>query len=233
MLAHKEETLKIEGIVINIYQHDNDKNAKVKICTSKGVFFILAKGFFSKKSKNKSNIIIGSIVEFEIFKEYGNKHLMLLKKAKLKNSLPQLDNTTDIFYKRLLKILQKIENSDLNLINIFKDFLQNYNKNYQLWFITFFYYKILLLNNKKMEVNYCLVCHKNKNLFFFDPVEWGVFCYEHYNRNNYEKSKSWFSKELIKSLYFLNISFEQYCYLTEAKINQQIFMLLESFDYYY
>lgn len=230
-----DRTEVIEGIVVNIYEQPADESAIIKIFTQNEIIWLKAKGFCKPQSKNKTNISIGSLVNFEIFVNYHshNQKQFLLKKAT--KQIPFIfDGLEDhLFYKRLFYVFQKIEKVNKDLFDLYKHFLLDDNKEFKLWFVTFFYYQILVLKNKKLNLNYCVVCKSNQQLYAFSWLDGGMICFLDYSnqKNNWEKTIN-FNLSFIKSIYALGLSVKKYIETTNSKTNKEIFFMLKDLDEY-
>lgn len=213
------ETKIIKGIVLNIYDY-NDNDVLIKIINEKSKLTLLAKGFKKSNSKNRSNVSIGSYVEFEIFEKYGLKNKKkLLKKSKIKKffdiSLVDSNLTKKIFW-----ILQQIEEPNYSFYFEYINFLEGLEKKewiYSELIVTYLLKFIFESKGKKINWNVCTICLNNKNLFIFNILEGGMFCWKH------KTNKGITNLNFIKSLYYLGINIDLYCNHTNFQINKKIF----------
>ena len=211
------ETNKIKGIIIakNLYSENDEM---LNVLTNDSILYIYAKGVRKIESKNRINVLLGSIVEFEIFKSYSTPHSVLLKKAISIQDLPDVNKQNANKIETLIKIIKKINNplseiydnyvlllSEFDGVNFFK--IQSY-----------FMAKILSSEGEGLSFSMCVHCSSNQKLFSFDIAEGGMLC---------EKHKTFQTPiNLLKSFYFLGKSLDQYIEFTSAEDNKKIFNIL-------
>lgn len=219
----QEEIKRIIGITLNIYEK-NDFDALIKVLSEDQIYFFYIKGFFKQNSKNKSNIFVGSISEFEIFCKYQlSKNYYLLKKAHLINFYDftsfQLNKLEKLMY-----CFQQIEEANYNFFKTYQKFLEDedfYNKNYLL---TYLLVQTLKTKGKELITNECAICRKDKNLFCFNLNEGGMLCFDHKKENSISQL------EYLKAFYYLGISFEQYKLYANEQINSILFKTIYEFS---
>lgn len=223
------EQVKFEAIVINIFDK-NDHDARVKILTKTGLKFLEVKSFFKLSNKNRSRLLIGGLVECEVLPKYSRGEHFFLKRARLLNFIDTTDALTQQFNRKLLGLLQKIEQGDLALFTNYKRFVTQVNKPQLAWFMTFLLNQILRANNKILNLNWCTYCRTNQNLFAFNWHEGGMFCFEHHVKNHPGNETR---LNYLKSLYFLGLDPGQYYQNADASTNEHIFQMLLDFDQTY
>lgn len=212
----------INGIVLNIY-HWKEESARIKILTEKDdICFILVKGFYKLENKNKNNIFVGLITSFEVIEKYSINKQYYLKRANMEYFVDLSDKKNQKGMQRILPLLQKIEKSNEKFYCEYKEFLIKWNIEAIEWFETYCSNQILVSNGEKRQLNYCVVCNKNKNLYSFNFDEGGIFCFNHSIDNKYTIYKL----KIIKSFYYLGISFEEYYKKTDYFTNKTIFNIL-------
>lgn len=197
------EITKILAITLNIYPK-NDNDATIKILSDSNIYYLLVKGFYKNESKNKANIFIGSISEFEIFNQYGNNNNFLLKKANLINFYDYDDLSNKDINEVLFYLFQQLEekNSDFfkNYLNYF--FNENTNKKYLLSYLANF---VLKTKGKSLILDRCCVCGSNQDLYCIDIHQGGMFCFKHKIEWAINKNS------VVKSFYYLSQSFDDFC----------------------
>ncbi|MBD5423266.1 MAG: hypothetical protein HDR43_02105 [Mycoplasma sp.] len=215
---------KITGIVLKIFEKD-DSSATIKVLGKDGIIFLLVKGYFKKESKNKSNIFLGSISEFEYFENYGKNNYFLLKKATIINFF----NYTDPVYKNILEdlynILQQVESPNKNFYNTFQKYLQEEDYYYKNFLLT--YLLNLTLKTKGRGLNNCIcsICSRSNDLYCIDLYEGGMLCYQHRTTNDVITNI-----EYLKAFYYLGKSFDEYKLNSNEETNNYLLNMLKEFN---
>ncbi|MDK2819703.1 MAG: recombination protein O N-terminal domain-containing protein [Mycoplasmataceae bacterium] len=210
-------TKKIIGIIIskNKYlEHDEILN----VMTSDALISILAKGVMKLESKNRSNISLCSLVEFEILIKYSSESFFLLKKATLLSSLPPINKLNSHKIETIIRIFKKIRDHNKDIFDICSSIVSdfegvNFFKN-QSYLISM----ILDINGEGLSFSSCVLCGTNQDLHSFDVYQGGILC------KNHSKSKT--PILLLKSFYHLGQSLDHYISITSPETNKQIFNIL-------
>lgn len=207
---------------MNIFNKD-ENDAIIKVLCWKNIKFFLVKGFFKKESKNKSNIFLGSISEFEYFEKYGFDNYRLLKKAKM---ITFFDYSKDI-HKNILKDLfhmfQLLEKGSERFFLTYKKYLEEedfFHKNYLLVFL---FNLVLITQGKGLNNNFCSICGTSKRLYCFNLYEGGILCFDH------KKENSITELAYLKAFYFLGKSFEEYKLNSNEQINNDLMNMFKNF----
>ncbi len=213
------QTKIIQGIIISKTPYaENDE--MLNVLTENSFINIYAKGVKKISSKNRVNVFRGALVSFEIFNSYATAHSVLLKKATIIQGLPEINKTNAQKIEILLKIIKNIKDHHKEIFDIYTLMLQDFDgvdffKNQ-----TFLVAKILDNLGVGLSFSSCVQCGTNQNLFGFDVVQGGILCKTH--------SSIGTPLPLLKSLFLLGESREQYVLLTLPEINQQIFIILNN-----
>lgn len=213
------QTKKIKGIIVSKNPYlDNDQ--MLKVLTEYTLINIYAKGVRKIESKNRSNVNIGSMTEFEVFKSYSTPNSVLLKKAVIINGLPEITKTNAEKIEILIKIISSIKYFHPEIYNVYDLLLKDFESVNYFKIQSFLISKILESNGEQLSFSFCVNCSSNQNLFSFDVSQGGMLCKKH---GKYETPV-----KLLKSFYFMGESLEKYIDSTSAEINQQIFQILSN-----
>ena len=211
------ETTKIQGIIIskNLYSENDEM---LNILTKEELIYIYAKGVRKIESKNRVNVLLGSIVEFEIFNNYSTPNSFLLKKAVSIQDLPDVNKQNATKIETLIKIMKKIYNSHQGVYDNYVLLLSEFEGVDFFWIQSYLLAQILESAGEGLSFVGCVHCSSNQRLFSFDVSEGGMLCEKH------GKFKTPIS--LLKSFYFLGKPLDQYIKFTSAEDNKKIFKIL-------
>ncbi len=211
------QTKIIIGLIISKKTYlENDE--MLCVLTPKKILYLYAKGVKKIESKNRSNVLLGTISNFEIFIKYSTPNSFLLKKATVIKGLPNLTKNNSNKVRELIGLLNKIKNYDIGIYNTYSIIIDNIND------INFYKYKSYLLakilksNGEGLSYSFCATCSSNKELFSIDIIQGGMLCKIHSTKKT--------NLVLLKSFYFLGDSLEQYVQNVSHENNQKIFHLL-------
>lgn len=217
-----EELFKIVAITLNIFQK-NEHDAIIKVMSNKDIFFLYAKGFFKLESKNRSNVFVGSISEFEIFKNYGKDNYFLLKKSNIKNFFDFSSEENTSINEKLFYLFQKIEKYNEKFFVCYTNFLLDNEQYKKYFFLTYITNIVLETHGKKLIFNKCVICGTNQDLYCVDVYEGGMLCFLH------KSNKGTSELQIVKAFYNLDNSFKDYYKNSNEKLNNIIFQILFNF----
>ena len=153
-----------QGIVLNIYDQ-NDNHALIKVLTNKQILYLYAKGFYKPQSKNLSQVFIGSLVNFELFCNYGSETKKLLKKAQI-DSFLDFEKISQQSYQNLIHFLNLLETHNSKFFNEYVKFLKTKNLDCVDWMITYLLNFVLETKGKKLILDRCFICKIYIQLMF-------------------------------------------------------------------
>lgn len=197
---------------------ENDEMLTVLIENS--LIYIYAKGTRKIESKNRANVVLGALSNFEVFENSSSPNSFLLKKATLISSFPEVTKTNSKKIEELIKIFKNIRNNKNQIFNICNLLISDFNSNNFYKYRTFLISKILLSDGESLSFSFCAFCFTNQNLFSFDVSLGGMLCKKH------GKIKT--DINLLKSFYALGQNIEKYIEITSTENNQTIFNVLSS-----
>lgn len=207
----------IKGIIISKSPYlDNDE--MLNVLTNESLVKIYAKGVRKIESKNRPNVMLGALVNFEIFESYSSLNSFLLKKATSIRGIPEITKANAQKIEMIIKIIGKIKNFKDDLYDIYNLLLNDFNSAHFFKIQSYFVSKILESNGEGLSFLNCVICSTNQNLFSFDTAQGGMLCKKHGEHAT--------SLELLKSFYFMGESLEKYVELTSAEVNQKIFNII-------
>ncbi|MGL5205606.1 MAG: DNA repair protein RecO [Metamycoplasmataceae bacterium] len=213
------QTKKIIGVIISKSSYlENDEILSVYCENS--MIKIYAKGVKKIESKNRPNIMVGSLVDFEILENYSKNDWFFLKKATTIKGLPDITKNNADKISVLIRILWRIRNFSEEVYRTYNLLLDdfdsvNFYKNQ-----TFLVSKILESNGEGLSFQNCVICSTNQQLYSFDVAQGGMLCKRH--------GKYPTSLELLKSLYSIGVSVEKYIQITTPEVNKKIFGILSN-----
>lgn len=219
------EEAKIEGLVLNIFEK-NEYDAIVKILSEDSIVFLLVKSFFKPNNKNKNNIMIGSISEFEYFLNYGKNNYFLLKRATLKYFLNYTDKQHQQNLANLYSLLNQLEVANNNFYETYKNYLKDKDFYHTSLLITYFTNIIFKINGQEFNHSSCSICGSYKNIFCLDLYEGGLLCYQHKKPNSITDLK------VLKAFHYLNQDFNHYKKYSDEVINNKLFLMFKDFSLY-
>lgn len=212
--------INVESIIIK--EDDYQEFDKIlKVMTSNKIFTVIALGVRKSFSKNRNGIILGSYSELEIFEARLNNKISKLKKAHLIKNFDILNEENNLIVKELFTYLNKIEKNTQMVFNAYLECLNEYGKGYNYFIKTYIVSKILRPLGLKVNFEACYECKSNKNLANFSFFEGGFSCKNH--------AKKILETNLLRSYYFLNISFKKYLDNTSSEKNALIFQNLKNY----
>ncbi|MGL5205103.1 MAG: DNA repair protein RecO [Metamycoplasmataceae bacterium] len=211
------QTKKIIGIIISKSPYlDNDEI--ISVYTDNSIVRIYAKGVKKIESKNRPNVLIGSLVSFEIMVNYSTKEWFFLKKATIIQYLPSIMKNNVAKIDLILKILGKMKNFNDDIYKTYISLLNNFESVNFYKTITFLISRILKSNGEGLSFQNCVICSSNQNLYSFDVNQGGMLCKKH--------GQDQWSVELLKSLYAIGNSLEKYIETASLETNKNIFIIL-------
>ncbi|MGL5732904.1 MAG: DNA repair protein RecO [Metamycoplasmataceae bacterium] len=213
------QTKKIIGVIISKSSYlDNDEI--LSIHGENAIFKIFAKGVKKIESKNRSNVIAGSLVEFEILENYSTNDWFFLKKATIIKGLPEITKNNSRKMEILMKIIWKIRNFNADIYKTYNLLLNDFDSVDFYKIQTFLVSKILESNGEGLSFQNCVICSTNQHLYSFDVVQGGMLCKKH--------GKYPTPLDLLKSLYAMGDSIEKYIEIANPETNKKVFNMLSN-----
>lgn len=216
---------KIEGLVLNIFEK-NEFDAVVKVLSQNSILFLLVKGFFKPNNKNKNNILVGSISQFEYFVNYGKNNYFLLKKATLLFLFDYTDTRHQQNLVSLFNILNQLEVPNEKFFLTYKEYLKEKDYFHTTLLLTFLLNIIFKINGQSFNHNVCSICSTNKHIYCLNLYEGGMLCYKH------KKNNSITELNVLKAFYYLDQEFELYKRNCDEVTNNTIFLFMKEFSHY-
>ncbi|MCV3733905.1 DNA repair protein RecO [Mycoplasma enhydrae] len=216
-MEHKEyEDL---GILLSIKPHlEND--AIIQVLFSKNIISLYAKGIQKGTSKNRLNLQLLSLINFEIISSKNPNGLSTLKRATLIKAFPYSEHLQENF-KTIGHFLKKqTPNNNLEiLISAYKQILDNIESS-PIHCISYFLLKIAEINGLRPIFHKCVECNNVDNIIDFEFYKGGFLCSKH---SQYSKNI-----ELLRSLYWLSRDLKSFIIESkEPKVLKIKIMLLE------
>ncbi|MGL4252109.1 MAG: DNA repair protein RecO [Metamycoplasmataceae bacterium] len=213
------QTKKILGFIISKSPYlDNDEI--LNVYGENSIIKVYAKGVKKIESKNRSNVIVGSLVDFEILENYSKNDWFFLKKATTIKSLPDINKNNSDKIETLVKILRKMRNFSNDVFNTYNFLLNNLESENFYKIQTFLVSRILESNGEGLSFQNCVICSTNQQLYSFDVMQGGMLCKKHGEHST--------PLDLLKSLYSIGESIEKYIKTTNPETNKKIFNILIS-----
>ena len=210
-------TKKIIGIIIskNKYlEHDEI----LTVITSDALISILAKGVMKLNNKNRTNVLLCSLVEFEVLTKYSSENFFLLKKANVLHSLPQINTSNSEKIETIIKIFKKIKEHKEDIFALCSLIISQFDSPNFFYNKSYLMSNILKSNGEGLVFSHCVSCGTNQNLSSFDVYQGGILC------QNHSMNKT--PLLLLKSFYNLGQSLDCYVSTTSPETNKQIFNIL-------
>ncbi|ATO30683.1 DNA repair protein RecO [Mycoplasmopsis bovirhinis] len=167
----------IKAIVLSI-KITNDNNHIVSFFTNYGVLKLVASGITKPLSKNRANLLLGSIVELEYFPARLKNKTGRLKKAVLLEALDIKPIQNIYFFNAIKKIFLNIFEIN-HLFDLYLKIFKYLNKKNNYKILTFFYAQSLFYFGIKPNFEACAICDSQRNLVSFDFYEGGFMCALH------------------------------------------------------
>lgn len=167
------------GIVLKIKKHSENEFIVYFLC-AKGVLKLFAMGLEKPTSKNKTNLVIGAIVEIEYFKARLKNKIGRLKTVKtLLFPVYNFKSLEEYFeFQKLIKLFLTI-NFENNFLSVYKFMLEKLKYiNYE-YAMTYFYGQLLINYGVCPNFKSCAICMQESNLVSFNLEEGGFFCNKH------------------------------------------------------
>ncbi|TNK83480.1 recombination protein O N-terminal domain-containing protein [Mycoplasmopsis pullorum] len=166
-----------QGICL-FYKQTGENEFIVHFLFDTGLKSFFAQGLTKPLSKNRSNLISGSICEIEYFGSRLNDKIGRLKKSNL-IKLPNIENFANKkTITRLIELFYNVKRKK-DLIILYNDFIEKlgYGKNAVI--LSIFLARSTIFLSIAPNFKSCTVCHKSNQIVQFDLTQGGFLCYEH------------------------------------------------------
>ncbi|WP_129647248.1 DNA repair protein RecO [Mycoplasmopsis maculosa] len=206
----------IEAIVLRIEDYyENDNDSLVTFLTKNGLIKVYSKGINKPISKNRNNLIIGSLVEIEYFEARIKNKISKLKKARIKI----MPNFNDISILKLIKksviFLSNFYEKCENVFNAYKTILEKQNDIQSSYLFTYLLAQSLDYFGIKPITEYCYNCKTPGNLCDFEFYKGGFICGDCSNKKRWTKE--------LKSFYYLFKDLNTFVNVVTPEINKLIY----------
>ncbi|MHA3839333.1 DNA repair protein RecO [Mycoplasma sp. HF14] len=205
----------IEKAVVTQIQEYEDNKFLVSFFSSRGYFTLYAQGLHKPQSKNRSNLIIGSVVEIEYFKARFDTKVGKLKKATIIKLFDISNITNAMFFTKLAKIFSYIKSQNhifLEYDRYFYDIGKYDNNRILVYFIA----QLLVHQGFCNYFNKCRICGSTRNFISFNIAYGGFICFKHDNEDPDMDIK------LLQCIWSSFHSLNSYIFQTTDSINKYI-----------
>ncbi|QKT05636.1 DNA repair protein RecO [Mycoplasma sp. OR1901] len=201
------------GIVLEVKQIE-ENGFIVSFFTRRGMLRLFAQGLNKIESKNRANLIPGSIVEIEYFASRLKDKVGRLKKATITHFFDITNKKKNAAFLRIKKIFLNF-NFPNHLFDSYKDYFDKFDIENSEKFVTFIYVQSTVYFGIVPVFNKCRICGSRKNLIDFQASEGGFICNKHghiYIKTNLELNAYW-------SLFH---NFEKYLQIADYNLDRKI-----------
>ncbi|MGV2393169.1 UNVERIFIED_CONTAM: DNA repair protein RecO [Campylobacter lari] len=210
-----------EAIVLNLETYyENPDDGIVTFLDRNGVFKVLAKGINKAQSKNKSNLLIGSLVQIEFFRARLKNKVSRLKKVNLIKTINFSDEFQLKYVLKATKFLTLFTNYCYEIYQAYIETLNYLNKGKSSYLITFLLARSLSYFGIKPQIERCINCKTPGNLCDFSLHKGGFICGKC-------TSKQRWTKEL-KCFYYIFKSLSVYLDIALPEVNKTIYVELKN-----
>lgn len=200
-----------KAIVLKIIDSStNENDSFVDFFGKKGKFRLLAKGINKASSKNKANLLIGSVAEIEYFaaRKYGS--VGRLKKATTILNIDYSSSANLNFVIRAVKILDSILGKSYDIFDKYCQTLKHLGEGINKRLLLFVLANSLFSFGIGPIINKCVECQNTQNLADFEFYKGGFLC-------NVHSTKTRWNKEL-KSIYYMFYDLEKFIKMVNGEI---------------
>ncbi|QSF13904.1 DNA repair protein RecO [Mycoplasma sp. Mirounga ES2805-ORL] len=195
---------------------ESEYDCYVDVLTKNGTKRLLARGINKPESKNKANLMIGSISQIEYFKSRLTNSISRLKKATLLNEVDYSNPFNLVFVKKATNFLKNFQDPCQDVFKAYERILIFLNKgDKQEYLLTYLLGQSLNYFGIGINFSSCSECDTPSNLCDFKLYKGGFLCGEH-------KVEIRWTKEL-KSYYYLFNNLDIFLEQTSPEVNQILF----------
>ncbi|MFV8401047.1 DNA repair protein RecO [Mycoplasma sp. 005V] len=166
-----------KAVVMNISEYEDNKFL-VTFFSPRGTFSLYAQGLDKPGSKNRSNLIIGSIVELEYFKARFDTKVGKLKKATLVKLFDISNLENSLFFTKLAKVFSYIKTQN-HIFAEYDRYFYDIGKYDNKKILTYFIAQFLVNQGFCNYFNKCRICGTTRNFISFNVQYGGFICYKH------------------------------------------------------
>ncbi|WP_371246606.1 DNA repair protein RecO [Mycoplasmopsis agassizii] len=189
------------GILLKIVPH-NQKDGIIKVLFEKEIISMISRGILQVNSKNRLNLIEGSVIEFEYFAARLVTSLSKLKTAHLITRYDQQTSFNLIFWPIVLVLLNQLEQTNSELYNFILLLLNFTNETKAIYLFVYLFFLLSKPFGFEMNFHSCVVCDSYKKIIFLDITKGGFVCALH----SLEKTEL----NLLKGFHSLEKSFSEF-----------------------
>ncbi|ADE19803.1 DNA repair protein RecO C-terminal domain-containing protein [Mycoplasma crocodyli] len=206
----------IKGITLKVIETIHPK-ASILIFTNSGHLSLYAEGIFNTNSKNRSNLILGSLVEVEYFRARLNNKMSKLKKVSILKEVDVTQLFNSLFIQKIIYIFDYITVKN-NLVDIYEKLIDFIGIGRNSHILTILASYILTYNGYEPNFSKCSECGSFKNISDFEFYKGGYLCQNH--------SKNSISIEELEAYYWLRNDHKKYIEEVTPTINKLIYQKL-------
>ncbi|AWX69633.1 DNA repair protein RecO [[Mycoplasma] anseris] len=201
----------------------NDYDENICVLTNEGIEWIFCKGVRKITSKNSNALNILSIANLElIISKYPNLNKRL-KRASLITAFP-IDVNMAKIQEKLLYFFKRIRSKNCQiLIEWYLELAKLFNQNKDNKIITFLLFKILQIEGINPRLDGCVECGNTKQIVDFAFYKGGYLCRKH------TINQSIMNVNILKSLFYLDKTFELYASNVSHEDNKTILKLITEY----
>ncbi|QNM93926.1 DNA repair protein RecO [Mycoplasma sp. Pen4] len=207
------------ALVLDIKKHEENEFI-VTFFNQKGVFSLFAKGLEKPTSKNKSNLILGGIVDIEYFAARSKEKVGRLKKATLETALDITNRSNSTLFIELRKLFLRIQNNN-HLFLEYQRYMDDFNEKNNQYVLTYFYAQVMPHFGISPSFNKCFACGSTRNFVNFEINNGGFICNQH-------GQKSFLSPYVLHSIWASFHNLLSYIEITDIKLNYELQMLYKN-----
>ncbi|MFV8470079.1 DNA repair protein RecO [Mycoplasma sp. AA7A] len=210
-----------KAIVMDISEYEDNKFL-VTFFGARGTFALYAQGLNNPRSKNRSNLILGSIVELEYFKARFDTKVGKLKKATLVKlfDISKLDNS--LFFAKLTTIFSYIKTQN-HIFAEYDRYFDDIAKYDSKKVLTYFIAQLLVNQGLCNYFNRCRICGSTRNFISFDVQYGGFIC------NKHEGDEPLMDIKLLQCIWSSFHNLNSYVFQVSDSINKYILHTYVSF----
>ncbi|SJZ47498.1 DNA repair protein RecO [Mycoplasmopsis verecunda] len=165
------------AVVLDIKEYEDNKFL-VTFFSQRGAFSLYAQGLDKPYSKNRNNLIIGSIVELEYFRARFDTKVGKLKKASVAKLFDTTNVGNNLFFNKLKTVFQNIKIPN-HLFTEYDRYFYEIGKHNNDYILTYFVAQLLVVLGYCNYFNKCRVCGSTRNFASFDIQYGGFICIKH------------------------------------------------------